>query len=152
MRQYLEFVVHNSRTPVSLKYSASGFPSEAEMIFTSHRNADLQAHEILEFRILTLTFYSRFIQYNDSLGGMSSQLMEHRTIWMNKPELLPVIFSPLTLTRLRPQSVSFSSFLFSTLVMQLRRQPPKASIDSVLAQLPQLFRRLTRLKTLMCPR
>ena len=136
-RQYLESVVHNSRTPLSLKYSASGLLSEAEMICTSHHNADSQAYEHLELRVLTPKFYSRFIQYNNSLEGISSELREHKTIWMNKPELLHVIFFRSRFARLGPNSVSFSNFLFSALVMQLRRQPPKALIDSDLAERPQ---------------
>ncbi|PVH84877.1 hypothetical protein DL98DRAFT_546643 [Cadophora sp. DSE1049] len=135
-RQYLEFLVHNSRTPVSLNYFTSGFLSEAEVIFTSQHDVDSQGYEQLELRVLTPAFYSRLIQYRDSLDGIISELKEHRTVWMNKPELLPVIFCPSLFTRLKPRSMSFSDFLFSALVKKLRR-PPEASLDSESVHMPR---------------
>lgn len=96
--------------------------------------ADSQNDDILELRILTAVFYSRFIQYFDSLDAMTAELNEHKTIWVNKPELLPGVFVKMSVA---PQSMSISDFVFAGLLRHIRRRQPKIPLVSTLADPPR---------------
>ncbi|KAH7395750.1 hypothetical protein BKA64DRAFT_68736 [Cadophora sp. MPI-SDFR-AT-0126] len=147
-RQYLEFLVHSSRRPVSVKYSTSGFLSGIGVTFTSQQGEDSQDYEQLDLRVLTPDFYSRFIQYSVSLDGIISELREHRTVWINTPELLSGIFSPLAFTRREPLSATISDTMFSTLIRKLRRRPPNACSDSASVHLPRTLQPLENIKNI----
>ncbi|KAH7360352.1 hypothetical protein BKA65DRAFT_421350 [Rhexocercosporidium sp. MPI-PUGE-AT-0058] len=133
-RRYLEVLIHRSKRPLFVKYSASGFMSSAEEISTPSGVTNPSADNILELRILTPKFYSRLIQYDDSLDGIISELIDHKTIWVSKPELLQDIFIPLNVTT---RSQSFSDMAFVSLTKKLRQgRPSIASSDSDLRRPP----------------
>jgi DUF1365 family protein len=125
--QYLEFLVCQSGKPISVKYYTSGLLSGTGRLLISSCGKDLPEHDILELRVLTPAFYSRVIQYCDSLDALFAELNNNRTIWVNKPELLPHIFgSPGVIT----QPEKLSDRLFASLLRHLRQRPPKINLPS----------------------
>lgn len=135
-RRYLEFLVHHSKRPLLVKYNSSGFISKSEEFSSLSYVASPDAENVLELRVLTPAFYSRFVQYDDGLDGITSELINHKTIWINKPELTQHIFTPLSVTS---RSQSYSDSIFTALTRNLRRSPLEASIDSDPIHPPRTF-------------
>ncbi|KAI7779881.1 uncharacterized protein LA080_000204 [Diaporthe eres] len=102
--KYIESLVWRSERPLAVKYYTSGLLSSTERIFTSlncndsESGDDSENHDILELRVLTPAFYSRFFDYGNNLDGVHTELRIHRTIWVDKPELLPCVFGEMSIT------------------------------------------------------
>lgn len=127
--KYLELLARRSGKPISVEYYASGFLSCPQRIFTSSNGKSPENDMVLELRVLTPAFYSRFIQYWNDLDAVNAELNVHKTIWVNKPELLPCIFGRLSITT---QSMSLSDRLFASLLRLLRNKPTRITLDSAL--------------------
>lgn len=127
--EYLELLVRRSGKPVSVRYYASGFLSCPERIFTSSNGKDPENDVVLELRVLTPAFYSRFIQYWNDLDAISAELNVHKTIWVDKPELLPCIFGKISITA---GLMSLSDRLFASLLRLMRKRPRSITLDSTL--------------------
>lgn len=145
--KYLEFLVFRSEKPLSVKYYTSGLLSSTERIFTSSHghdsgndsdseddrdpedDSDSQNDSMLELRVLTPAFYSRLVHYCNILDGINTELNIHKTVWVDRPELLPCIFGEISITT---RSMSFSDFVFSSLLTRMRRTPPRITPDSTL--------------------
>lgn len=121
-RKYLEFLVSQSKKPISLKFYTSGLLPVIEATWTSSFGTESQIEDILELRILTPAFYSRFIQYVDSLDAITAELNQHKTIWAKKPELLAGVFVKINI---ETRSLSFLDYVFAGLVKYLRQRLPK---------------------------
>lgn len=127
--EYLELLVRRSGKPISVKYYASGLLSCPERIFTSCNGKDPENDMVLELRVLTPAFYSRFIQYWNHLDAVNAELNVHKTIWVDKPELLSYIFGKISITS---RSISLSDRLFASLLRLLRNKPRRITLDSTL--------------------
>lgn len=131
--KYIESLVWRSERPLSVKYYTSGLLSSTERIFTSlncndsESGDDSKNHDILELRVLTPAFYSRFFHYGNNLDGVHTELSIHRTIWVDKPELLPCVFGEMSITT---RSMSFPDLVFSMLLIRMRQRPPRIILDS----------------------
>ncbi|KAJ6440213.1 L-aminoadipate-semialdehyde dehydrogenase [Purpureocillium lavendulum] len=79
-RSYLSFLVDRSAKPVEVKYFASGLLTATEKTFTPLRSKGLDSDHVLEIRVLSPSFYSRFIRYPRSLDAMLAELQERQTI------------------------------------------------------------------------
>jgi DUF1365 family protein len=121
-RKYLESLVRQSKKPLLLKYCTTGLLSATEAMWASPRCQGIQNIDILELRILTPAFYTRFIQYVDSLDAMTTELNENRTIWASKPELLADVFVK---AGAAPLSMGFADFVFVSVVKHIRQRPTK---------------------------
>lgn len=125
--KYLEFLTHRAGKPLSVKYYASGLLSCPPRIFTSRNSRDLENNDMLELRVLTPRFYYRFIQYWNDLDAVTVELNMHKTIQVDKPELLSNIFGKMNITK-RPMSLS--DRLFASLLRTLRDRPRSITLDS----------------------
>jgi hypothetical protein len=135
--KYLEALVRRSAKPLSLKYCTGGLLSATEATFTSscgggtHPQHDDQT---LKVRILTPAFYSRFVQYVDGLDAMTAEFHDHGTVWVDKPELLPDVFTDTSVT---PQSMGFLDLVFAGLVRHMRQRPTRIPPVSTPADPPR---------------
>lgn len=127
--KYLEFLTHRAGKPLSVKYYASGLLSCPPRIFTSRNSRDLENNDILKLRVLTPRFYSRFIQYWNDQDAVNAELNIHKTIQVDKPELLPCILGKINWPT---RSMSLSDRLFASLVTTLRERPRSITLDSAL--------------------
>lgn len=125
--EYLEFLTRRSGNPISVKYYASAFLSCPERIFTSSTGQDPENDMILELRVLTPAFYSRFIQYWNDLDAVNKELNVHKTIWVDKPELLACIFGKMSTTA---RSMSLSDRVFASLLRFMRNKSGSITLDS----------------------
>lgn len=127
--EYLEFLARRSGKPISVKYHASGFLSCPERIFTSSNGKDPKNNIVLELRVLTPAFYSRFIQYWNDLDAVNAELNVHKTILVDKPERLPCIFGKMSITA---RSMSLSDRLFASLLRFMRNKRRSITLDSTI--------------------
>lgn len=127
--QYLELWTGRSGKPLSVKYYTSGPPFCPPRIFTSSNSKGPESDDILELWVLTPAFYSRFIHYWDDLDAVITELNIHKTIWVDKPELLSNIFGKMSITK-RPMSLS--GRLFASILRTLRDRPRSFTLDSAL--------------------
>lgn len=127
--QYLELWTSRSGKPLSVKYYTSGPLSCPPRIFTSSNSKGPGRDDILELRVLTPAFYSRFIQYWDDLDAVITELNIHKTIWVDKPKLLSNILGK---TGIKTRAMSLSDRLFASLVITLRDRPSSITLDSAL--------------------
>lgn len=134
---YLELLTRRSKNPLSVKYYASGLLSCPPRIFTSCNSKDPEDKDVLELRVLTPAFYSRFIQYWNDLDAVTAELNIHKTIWIDKPELLPCILGGLSLTT---RSMGLLDRLFASLVRTLRDRPRNITLDPSLEGLSRIGR------------
>jgi hypothetical protein len=120
-RRYIEFLVLRSGRVLVVKYYTSGLLAEAEVVFGPSHATKAKIGDVLELRILTPSFYSRLIQDRDILGGMIAELNEQKTIWINKPELLPELFAS---QRVVSKALGYADFAFTRLTEYLRHGAP----------------------------
>lgn len=132
-RKYLEFLVCDCKKPLLLKYSTTGFPSSTEATWASSHGQGSHDVDILELRVLTPAFYTRFIQYVDNLDAMIAELNESRTIWVNNPARLADLF---TNTSMESFPTKFVDFWFAGAVKYMRQRPPKLPLASISADKP----------------
>lgn len=141
--KYLEFRVSRSEKPLSVKYYTSGILSSTERTFTSSNGSDSEDGSDsendtrLELRVLTPAFQSRFVQYCNILEGINTELNIHRTIWVDRPELLPRVFGEMSIPT---RSMSFPDPVSSRLLLRMRQRPPRISFDSTLGDPPRTDR------------
>lgn len=116
--KYLEYLVRRSPSPVLVKYYTSGLMSRTEKIFTSPNCNNSENANILELRVLTPGFYSRFIHYCNDLEAVTTALNIHKTISVDRPELLPCVFVE---TSIISRPVSLSDRMVSSLFRKMRQ-------------------------------
>lgn len=135
-RKYLQYLVRQSPRSVSVRYVPSGMPSLAAEVFTSSTTTDGPgAAEHVEIKILTPLFYSRFAHCTHGYEAMLSELTQSRTVWVDKPYMLPAIFikrasSPLH----KPRWVDIICF---RLIQSLRRRPKRIQTSTTSADCGQ---------------
>ncbi|RDW61023.1 hypothetical protein BP6252_12406 [Coleophoma cylindrospora] len=88
-RSYLRHLVEQADLPVVVKYIPGGLPGSSEELMNSPA-AQLAPHtvEVLEFKVLTPLFYSRFVHYADNLDALHHEFNESRTIWLSNSLIL----------------------------------------------------------------
>lgn len=126
-RKYLEFLVHRSGSRISVKYSTRELKPQAERVFISPNGDESENDNILELRVLTPGFYSRFVHYCNDLDAVTTELNIHKTIWTNRPELLPCVFG---VTGITTQSMSLSDRVFSSLLRRMRKRLRSITVNS----------------------
>lgn len=121
-RDYLRFIVQRSRVPLVVRYVPCGIPDRGEEIFASAAT-EVQGSDKREMRIVILrpVFYSRFVGYAHDMEAVFSELAESRTLWVDKPALLPDIFIKRPTTVLK--TCRISDFLAFKMIQVLRRRP-----------------------------
>lgn len=112
-----------------MRYHTSGIQSGVEGVFTSPYHKSPELDEALELRVLTPVFYFCFIQYVDDMDAVTAELNIHRTIWVDKPQLLPCIFGNMSLIS---QPMSFVNRYFASILRRLRHRPRSVSFGSTL--------------------
>lgn len=127
--KYLEFLARQSGRPLSVKYHTSGLQSGTERVFTSSYGKGAKRGEVSELRILTPAFYSRFVQYENDMDAVTTELNIHKTIWVDNPQLLLCIFGNMSIA---PRPMSFADRLFASLLRKLRHRPTRSTLDSAL--------------------
>lgn len=126
-RKYLRSLVQQSQAAVAVKYVPSGIPNaDTEMMLspsakTRSDGTLLAGVGMTEFKVLTPSFYTRFIFYAHDLEALFSELRESCTIWVSQPDILPKILfkkpQPALKTR-RPLD-----FVLFEAIRCLRRRP-----------------------------
>ncbi|KAL3424306.1 DNA-binding wrky domain-containing protein [Phlyctema vagabunda] len=83
-RDYLRDLVESADIPVIVKYAPSGLVESSEEIMISPSAQMTSAKvEVLEFKVLTPAFYSRFVRYADDLDAFHHEFHESQTIWLS---------------------------------------------------------------------
>jgi hypothetical protein len=122
-RSYLRHLVESAKSPFIIKYTAAGIHHDTDiMMLSDAAEDDPPAAEMLEFKVLTPIFYTRFVHYAHDFEALFSEFHESGTIWLSKPSLLPqlVLRKPQT-----PQSAPYwASYLYFKAIQKLRRRPP----------------------------
>lgn len=126
-KQYLRSLVEQSQAAVAVKYIPSGIPGiDTEMMLSPSAKPRADGSvpngvETTEFKVLTPSFYTRFVFYAHDLEALFSELRESSTIWVSRPEILPKILfkkpEPMLETR------SPLDFVLFEAIRYLRRRP-----------------------------
>jgi hypothetical protein len=133
-RNYLRYLVESATLPLIVNYKAAGLSEcSEETIVSDSTHDDPSTAKILDFRVLTPVFYSRFVYYAHDLEALCSELTESETIWVSDPSLLP----RLVLKKPQPtQSItSWTNYACFRVIQKLRQRPspienPRRSIDA----------------------
>ncbi|KAF4125744.1 Protein of unknown function (DUF1365) [Geosmithia morbida] len=135
-RDYLGFLVESSPMPLVVVYIPSRIPGHGEQVFQSPSAAGERAPEAEKVRIKVLTpsFYSRFVSYAHDMEAIFCEMTESCTIWVDKPDVLPKIFikrptPPVNTHRL-------GEFLMFKAIHSLRRRPPSIKRPMTSAEHP----------------
>ena len=76
---------------------------------------------MLEFRVLTPDFYTRFVHYSHDIEAMFGEMTSSRTISVSRPDLLPDIFLK---PQMQPQTLGRpTDYLIFKLIQKLRTLP-----------------------------
>jgi hypothetical protein len=122
-RCYLEHLVEHAIEPLTIRYMPSGIPHSTEQTFTSSiaRSGNETTPQLVSIRILTPVFYSRFVGYAHDFEAVFCELVESRTLWVDRPDVLPKIF----LKKQSPplHSSNILDFVAFKLIQNLRRRP-----------------------------
>ena len=85
---------------MAVKYNAAGSRCRQEETFFSAKrppNGTNNEERLLEFKVLAPHFYTRVTQYTDIAEALEAEMLcareQDRTIWLSKPELLPIVFA-----------------------------------------------------------
>ncbi|KPM36445.1 hypothetical protein AK830_g10121 [Neonectria ditissima] len=123
-RKYLQHLVEDSPSSISVKYIPNGIEGPAEEIFHSASSVTTpKTAEHIEIKILTPVFYSRFVHYAHDFEAMFSELAESYTVWVDKPELLPKVFLKKAAQPLHASNIV--DYLCFQLMKNLRHRPEK---------------------------
>ncbi|KAF7542013.1 hypothetical protein G7054_g26 [Neopestalotiopsis clavispora] len=124
-RRYLRHLVSQSPAAVGVNYIPSGIAdTEGEtMLSPSAKEGNRSSRDVLEFKVLTPTFYTRFAYYAHDLEALFCELHDNCTIWISKPELLPKLIMKRPPPAFETQSlVDFACF---KLIQNLRKRPQR---------------------------
>lgn len=126
-RKYLRSLVEQSQAAVVVKYIPSGIPgAQTEEMFSPLAKTRAEGNisdgvDVMVFKVLTPSFYTRFVFYAHDLEALFSELQESCTVWVSRPELLPKILfkkpEPLLETR------SPLDFVLFEIIRYLRCRP-----------------------------
>ncbi|KAI1631748.1 hypothetical protein F4809DRAFT_147275 [Biscogniauxia mediterranea] len=123
-RRYLKYLVHQSPTPLVVRYIPSGIDNAPVEEFVSATvDTDRSSAESLELKVLTPVFYVRFIYYAHDFEAMFSELNDNCTISVSNPTLLP----KLVFKRPPPplHTASYVDYGYFTAIKNLRRRPER---------------------------
>lgn len=139
-RKYLRSVVEQSQAAVAVKYIPSGIPGiGAELMLSPSAKTRVDRDisdgvETTEFKVLTPSFYTRFVFYAHDLEALFSELRENCTIWVSRPEILPKILFKKPNSMLETRSPL--DFVLFEAIRYLRRRPEQIVRPLTSAQLP----------------
>lgn len=123
-KRYLRYLVSQSPAPLLVKYVPGGIADTTMEIMRSLSAQDENSSpDILEFKVLTPVFYTRFAYYAHDLEALFCELNDNCTIWISRPDLLPKLLfkkPPPTLTIQNP--IEFVCF---KLIQSLRKRPDR---------------------------
>jgi hypothetical protein len=125
-RRYLKHLVSQSPASLVVHYIPSGLAdASAETIKSpsAEKGSDTKGSEVMEFKVLTPVFYTRFVYYAHDLEALFCELNDNCTVWVSRPDLLPkLVFKkpppPLGTT----SALEFAGF---DLIRKLRKRPDR---------------------------
>lgn len=136
-QQYLRFLVHSASRPIRVKYIASGISDSSPQVFTSPSAGEAgNVAEEVEIKILTPSFYARFVHYAHDFEAIFSELTESCTIAVDNRAALPNIF--LKKGGLSLHTSSISDFVCFSLIKLLRARPEPIIRPLTSAEQPQV--------------
>lgn len=99
-RSFLQAQVQRSDCHVTVRYLTAGNQYHQAETFSFTKSSTMNnpndTENRLELSILTPAFYTNFVQHEHVAEAFSAEMLcareEDRTIWVSKPELLPMIF------------------------------------------------------------
>lgn len=138
--RFLEHMTIAAAQPLKVIYQRpSELGSDSTVVFSNTS----EAAPILNLRVLSPAFYSRFVHYSHAAEAFDREYLctdeRNRTIWMDKPALLgPLLTSPSNQSGRfsKDQAMHKSGWLESlrwTLVRRLRCPPPAQSYGEVVS-------------------
>lgn len=124
-RRYLRHLVEASELKVEVKYIAGGLSADTEEIMrpSSVVRGSSSDTQMLEFKVLTPVFYSRFVYYAHDLEAIFCEFRENGTVWVSRPELVPTLFLKPLSPRL--ESSSYADYAYFKAIQWLRRRPER---------------------------
>lgn len=124
-RDYLRWKVETSNDLLTVAYHPpKSMPGRHVERFTSHQITQFSdAREHLDFKILTPSFYSRFVAYDHDIDAISAEYWEARTFDTDKFQTLINLF-PKSDTQTLSQNATVGLFL-ARLIKQLRQRPTR---------------------------
>ncbi|KAM0287462.1 hypothetical protein ACHAQH_000415 [Verticillium albo-atrum] len=131
-RDYLRHLTQVSEADLAVTYTSSNGPAPLVIRAAASSKAlrkrveqqDGDIYDQLEFRVLTPTFYTRFVHYAHDFEAVFSEFRESETIWVSRPELLPQLF--VSKKAAAPLSISSPlEFLYFSAIRALRKLPER---------------------------
>ncbi|KAG6009066.1 hypothetical protein E4U21_003398 [Claviceps maximensis] len=134
-RSYLRFLVGQCRKPLEVRYMSSGITDSLDETLASPCCTDKnEAPQILQLKVLTPLFYTRFVHYAHDFEAIFTELADSGTIWTDQPHLLPELF----LKKASPplHAPSAMDYIFFKGIQHLRRRPSPIARVSTSADPP----------------
>lgn len=147
---YLRHLVENTGAPVVVRYTPAGIPEAPEEVMTSPAAQMVpEGVEELEVKVLTPSFYSRFVHYSDDLDAFHHEFYQSRTVWLSNPLIL-LDFLPDHSPPFSPQT-TFSRWelAYYTAIQKLRLRPapiegPTIAKDAKKVEVPPASREFAK--------
>lgn len=122
-RRYLRYLVSQTSANLTVKYTPSGITKASAETMESPSSTEAGGSEILELKVLTPVFYTRFAYYAHDLEALFCELNENCTIWISRPELLPSLVLKMPSPALNTGNpLEFGCF---KLIQHLRKRPER---------------------------
>mgnify|MGYP005989744171 CR=1 FL=1 len=123
-RVYLRWKVETSNAPLTITYHPpKSMPGCLVEKFSSHQSAQVaDDREYLDFKILTPSFYSRFVAYDHDIDAISAEYWEARTFDTDKFRILIDLFPKSDNQKMPPGATAVDLF-FARLIKKLRQRP-----------------------------
>jgi hypothetical protein len=103
-REYLRKLVEDAEIDFNITFKASIPDVPTEMVCPTHVPGRTRPRKNMEIRVLTPAFYSRLIHYMHTSEAIDRECVftdeRNRTLWMCRPQLLPLLLSERSSIRL----------------------------------------------------
>lgn len=124
-RRYMRSLVDQCQAPIALTYVPSGTTDSAKepMLSPSAKTKQDDGIGVIEFKVLTPEFYTRFAFYAHDLEALFTELRESCTIWVSRPVLLPKLLFRKPTAALEVRGPM--DYLYFGAIRYLRRRPER---------------------------
>ncbi|KAL1792873.1 hypothetical protein ACET3X_009380 [Alternaria dauci] len=131
-RDYLHRLVEEAEVDFDITFKASIPDVPTEMVCSTHVPGQTRPRKNMEIRVLTPAFYSRLVHYTYTSEAIDRECVftdeRNRTLWMCRPQLLPLLLSERSSIRLEEKDAlsirgSYLDELRWLLLKKLRSPP-----------------------------
>ncbi|GKT50319.1 uncharacterized protein ColSpa_10500 [Colletotrichum spaethianum] len=123
-RAYLRHLVEQSAAAIAVRYIPTGIDSAGpEVMQSPAAKKNPKRTEVLDFKVLTPAFYTRFVHYAHDLEAVCCEFQDNSTLWISRPDLLPKLILKKPTPPLKTTNIL--DFVYFRAIRALRQRPDR---------------------------